>query len=65
MSARVFIASALLIAFSFTGGLGIVLNGTVAILVGWLGFAVTLLVASRIAWARPNGRARSRSRERG
>lgn len=43
--ARVVVALALLIAFSFVGGFGVTLNETRAILVGWLGFAVVLLVA--------------------
>lgn len=36
----------LLVAFSLAGGLGIVFNDTAVMLVGWAGFAVTLLVAS-------------------
>ena len=43
--ARVVVAIVLLVVFSFIGGVGVTLNATRAILVGWLGFAVVLLVA--------------------
>ena len=55
------IAAALLVAFSLAGGFGIVFNNTAAVLVGWVGFAVTALVAYRTARGRPGGHARSRS----
>jgi len=61
----VVIAAALLVAFSLAGGLGIIFNNTAAILVGWIGFAVTGLVVHRIAAVRPSGRARPRSMEEG
>jgi hypothetical protein len=44
--ALVAIAIALLATFSFVGAVGITLNDTRAVVVGWLGFAVALLVAS-------------------
>ena len=59
------IAAALLVAFSLAGGFGIVFNNTAAIVVGWVGFAVTALVAYWTATAGRSGRARSRSRKRG
>jgi hypothetical protein len=42
---RVVVSMALLIVFSIVGGFGVTLNDTRAILVGWIGFAVVLLVA--------------------
>jgi hypothetical protein len=59
----VVIAAALLVAFSLAGGLGIIFNNTAAIVAGWVGFAVTVLIAYWTAPARPIGRARSRSTE--
>jgi 1,4-dihydroxy-2-naphthoate octaprenyltransferase len=62
--ARAVVAIVLLVVFSFIGGVGVTLNDTRAILVGWLGgFAVVLVVAYVIPPARPGGRGRSRSRE--
>jgi hypothetical protein len=61
----VVIAAALLVAFSLAGGLGIVFNNTAAVLVGWVGFAVSVLVLYWTAPAGPSGRARHRSREGG
>ena len=59
------IAAALLVAFSLAGGLGIVFNSTAAVLVGWVGLAISVLVVYWTAPAAPSGRARSRSREGG
>jgi hypothetical protein len=61
----VVIAAALLVAFSLAGGLGIIFNNTAAILVGWVGFAVTVLAACWTAPAGPSGRSPSPSSERG
>jgi hypothetical protein len=61
----VVIAAALLVAFSLAGGLGIIVNNTAAIVVGWAGFAVTVLVAYWAARAGPSGRSPSRSTEGG
>ncbi|MFL6243178.1 MAG: hypothetical protein ACJ73V_09165 [Acidimicrobiia bacterium] len=59
------IAAALLVIFSVAGGFGVVFNNTAAVVVGWVGFAVSVLVFYWTAPAGPNGRARFRSRERG
>ena len=59
------IAAALLVAFSLAGGFGIVFNNTAAILIGWISFAVTLVVAYRTAPAGQSGSVRSRSTEKG
>jgi hypothetical protein len=61
----VVIAAALLVAFSLAGGLGIIFNNAAAIVVGWSGFAVTVLVAYWAAPAGPSGRSPSRSTEGG
>jgi len=61
----VVVAAAIMIAFSLAGGLGIMFNTPAAILVGWIGFAVTGLVVHRIAALRPSGGARPRSMEEG
>jgi hypothetical protein len=50
---RVVVAMALLIVFSIVGGFGVMLNDTRAILVGWLGFALVLLIAYVTRPARP------------
>jgi hypothetical protein len=50
-----------MVAFSLAGGLGIIVNNTAAIVVGWVGFAVTALVAYWTARVRRDGCARSRS----
>ena len=55
------IAAALLVAFSLAGGLGIVFNNTAAVLVGWVGLAISVLVLYGAAPAGPSGRARYRS----
>jgi hypothetical protein len=60
----VVVATALLVAFSLAGGLGIVFNNTAAVLVGWVGLAVSVLVVYWTAPAGPSGRAWSRSRDR-
>ncbi len=59
------IAAALLVALSLAGGLGIIFNNTAAIVVGWSGFAVTVLVAYWAAPVGPSGRSPSRSTEEG
>ena len=59
------VAAAIMIAFSLAGGLGVMFNNPAAILVGWIGFAITGLVVHRIAAVRPSGRARPRSMEEG
>jgi hypothetical protein len=61
----VVIAAALLVAFSLAGGLGIIFNNTAAILVGWVGFAVTVLAAYWTAPAGPKRRSPSPSSEGG
>jgi hypothetical protein len=61
----VVVAAALLVAFSLAGGLGIIFDDTAAIVVGWAGFAVTVLVAYWAAPAGPTGRSPSRSAEGG
>lgn len=57
------IPAGLMVAFSLAGGLGIIVNNTAAIVVGWVGFAVTALVAYWTAPGRPDGCGRSRSPE--
>jgi hypothetical protein len=59
----VVVAAALLVAFALAGGFGIIFNNTAAIVVGWVGFAVTALVAYWTAPAGSRGCARSRSPE--
>ena len=59
------IAAALLVAFSLAGGLGIIFNNAAAILVGWVGFAVTALAAYWTAPAGPRGGSASPSSEGG
>jgi len=59
----VVVAAAIMVAFSLAGGVGVMFNIPAAILVGWIGFAVTVLVVHRVARVRPGGRARSRSME--
>jgi hypothetical protein len=59
------VAAALLVAFSLAGGLGIIVNNTAVILVGWAAFAVTVLVAYWTAPPEPSGRSPSRSTEGG
>jgi len=61
----VVIAAALLVAFSHACGLGILFNYSAAILVGWVGFGVTALIAYWTALAGPSGRSPSRSTEGG
>jgi hypothetical protein len=61
----VVITAALLVAFALAGGFGIVFNNTAAVLVGWVGFAVSALVFYWTGPAGPRGRARSRSKKRG
>jgi hypothetical protein len=61
----VVIAAALLVAFSLAGGLAIIFNNTAAILVGWVGFAVTALAAYWTAPTRRSGRSPSPSSEGG
>jgi len=61
----VVVAAAIMVAFSLASGLGVMFNIPAAILVGWIGFALTVLVVHRIAPVRPSGRARSRSMEGG
>ena len=56
------IVTALLIAFSLAGGLGILFNNTGAVLVGWVGLAISVLVVYWTAPAGPSDRARCRSR---
>jgi hypothetical protein len=60
----VVVATAVLVAFSLAGAFGIIFNNTAAVLVGWVGLAVSVLVVYWTAPAGPGGRARSRSRER-
>jgi hypothetical protein len=60
----VVIAAGLMVAFSLAGGLGIIVNNTAAIVVGWVGFAVTALVGYWTAPAGRGGCARSRSPEK-
>ena len=50
------IAAALLVAFSLASGLGILFNYTAAILVGSVGFGVTVLIAYLTALTGPSGR---------
>ncbi len=59
------IAAALLVAFSLACGLGILFNYTAAILVGWVGFGMTVLIAYLTALAGPSVRSPSRSTEGG
>ena len=59
------IAAALLVAFSLASGLGILFNYTAAILVGSVGFGVTVLIAYLTALTGPSGRSPSRSTEGG
>lgn len=59
------IAASILVALSLVGALGIVFNNTAAIVVGWSGFAFTVLVAYRVAPAGRSGRSPSRSTEGG
>lgn len=59
------IAAALLVAFSLAGGLGFIFNNTAAIVVGWAGFAVTVLVAYWMASHEQSGRSPSGSTEEG
>jgi hypothetical protein len=61
--ALVAIATALLATFSFVGAVGIILNDSRAVLVGWLGFAVVLLVASLTPPVRRSRGGGSRSTE--
>ena len=46
------VAAAIMVAFSLAGGLGVMFNNPAAILVGWIGFAITGLVVHRIAAVR-------------
>jgi hypothetical protein len=59
------VAAALLVAFSPGCGLGILFNNTAAILVGWVGFGVTVLIAYWTTAAGPRGRSPSRSTKGG
>jgi hypothetical protein len=58
----VLLTIALLVAFSLVGGFGLALNHSRAIVTGWVGFAVVLLISYVTRPARPNSR-RSRSTE--
>jgi hypothetical protein len=60
--ARAVLTIALLVAFSLVGGFGLALNHSRAIVAGWVGFAVVLLISYVTRPARPNSR-RSRSTE--
>jgi len=61
----VVIAAALLVAFSLACGLGILFNYTAAILVGWVGFGVTVLIAYWTTAAGPRGCSPFRSTKEG
>ena len=57
--------AACLCALSLACGLGILFNYTAAILVGWVGFGMTVLIAYLTALAGPSVRSPSRSTEGG
>jgi protein-S-isoprenylcysteine O-methyltransferase Ste14 len=61
----VVVAAALLVVFSLACGLGVLFNQTAAILVGWVGFGVTVLIAYWTTATRPRGRSPSRSTKEG
>jgi hypothetical protein len=61
----VVVAAALLVAFSLACGLGILFNSTAAILVGWVGFGVTVLIAYWKTATGRRGRSPSRSTKEG
>jgi len=61
----VVVAAALLVVFSLACGLGILFNSTAAILVGWVGFGVTVLIAYWTTAARPRRCSPSHSTKEG